>query len=81
MEQSDPCMMQSDSQSPTTRRAVYLEAATELRRMAYQAQSVEMQRDFMRLVVLYEELAEYTARYSDTGITTEMSPKPGSGNR
>ena len=46
------------SQSAQERRKAYLTAAIELRKMAYQAHSVDMQRAFMQLAVLYEELAE-----------------------
>ncbi|HWG77701.1 MAG TPA: hypothetical protein VN660_13035 [Steroidobacteraceae bacterium] len=43
------------------RRANYLARAIELRQMASQVQSAEMRDAFMRLAVLYEELAEYCA--------------------
>ena len=45
-------------QSAQERRQTYLAAAIELRKMAYQSHSAEMQRAFMQLAVLYEELAE-----------------------
>lgn len=43
------------------RRAKYLGMAIELREMAERASSPEMRDGFMRLAVLYEELAEYAA--------------------
>jgi hypothetical protein len=48
---------------PTTtdRRAAYLAAALDLRRMAVSAHSAEARDAFMRLVELYQELAEYAA--------------------
>jgi hypothetical protein len=52
-------MTDGGTQSPAARRSAYLAAALELRRMAHQTHSLELQRDFMQLVVLYEELAEY----------------------
>ena len=55
-------MMNHGTQPAPRGRAAYLAAALELRTMAYRAQSLEMRRDLMRLVVLYEELAEYSSR-------------------
>jgi hypothetical protein len=45
-------------QSAQERRKAYLASAIELRKMAHKAHSAEMQRSFMQLAVLYEELAE-----------------------
>jgi hypothetical protein len=60
-----PCM----TQEAAARRAKYLATAIELRKMALQAQSSELRAGFMRLAVLYEELAEYAAR------ARELQPK------
>jgi hypothetical protein len=49
----------SPRQSAATRRAAYLSSAMEMRKMAQNARSLELQEGFMRLAVLYEELAEY----------------------
>ena len=49
------------TQSAAARRATYLTAAVELRKMAFKVQSPEMRRDLMQLAVLYQELAEYSA--------------------
>ena len=54
-------MSEASTQPAQDRRQAYLAAAIELRKMAYQAHSAEMQRSFMQLAVLYEELAEYTS--------------------
>jgi len=50
------------TQDGAARRAKYLETAFELRGMADRASSPEMREGFMRLAVLYEELAEYAAK-------------------
>ena len=51
--------MEVTRQSAQERRKAYLASAIELRKMAYQAHSAEVQRAFMQLAVLYEELAEW----------------------
>lgn len=62
--------MTPDRSSTTTdRRAAYLAAALDLRRMALSAHSPEAREAFMRLVELYQELAEYAA------ITSSTSPQ------
>jgi hypothetical protein len=54
-------MTPDQHRSPAERRSAYLAAALELRRMAVHAHSPEAHKAFMRLVELYEELAEYSA--------------------
>jgi hypothetical protein len=53
-------MTAHNTQSADARRAAYLAAAVDLRKMAINAHSPEAQQNFMRLAVLYEELAEYS---------------------
>jgi hypothetical protein len=59
-------------QSVHGRRQAYLAAALELRKMAYQAHSSEMQQAFMRLAVLYEELAEYAVKRVGLAQSNEL---------
>jgi hypothetical protein len=57
--------MEAASRLAYGRREAYLAAALEFRRMAFGSHSSEMQRAFMQLAVLYEELAEYVVRRVD----------------
>jgi hypothetical protein len=61
----------TESTTAPARRAAYLAAAIELRQMAYRTHSPEMQRELMRLVVLYEQLAEYSASRPHPETTDE----------
>ncbi|MGH8144244.1 MAG: hypothetical protein ACREU2_17230 [Steroidobacteraceae bacterium] len=54
-------MTAPSTQTVDSRRAAYLAAAIDLRKMAINAHSPEAQQNFMRLAVLYEELAEYSS--------------------
>ena len=66
-------MTEAKTQSARDRRQSYLAAAIDLRKMAYQAHSEEMQRAFMQLAVLYEELAEYTSAPRQTMAVVSAS--------
>jgi hypothetical protein len=59
-------MSQGSSQSATNRRASYLAKAIELRQRALAVHSPQLRDGFMRLAVLYEELAEYAAKQDST---------------
>lgn len=57
-----PQSLQDNLESPPgIARAAYLENAIKLRDMSARAQFSETQQMFMRLAVLYEELAEFAA--------------------
>lgn len=49
--------------------AAYLKIAIKLRDMSARARSPDTRREFMRLAVLYEELAEYAATTRVTSLT------------
>jgi hypothetical protein len=54
-----PALMQQRWESPGLARAAYLDMAIELRDMSSRAQSLDTQQAFMRLAILYAELADF----------------------
>ncbi len=67
-------MPQTNPEDAAKRRAAYLANAREMRKLAESAHAPELREGFMRLAVLYEELAEYVAS------GTESKDEPGSGS-